>query len=150
MRAIIRRPRLPAAQRALFSLLVAVWALPGGLACAQQAKGEPLPTCRLDPRDSSKLAALPCKRAQPTQPRRSVAQVIGRMPAPGSPPPVVAMPALPPSPAAPMPSAPQPIGSCDIGGCRDASGARHDGAGNASLDANGRICHRNGAFLQCF
>ena len=53
-------------------------------------------------------------------------------------------------PSVPMPRAPQPIGACDTGGCRDAAGVRYNGAGNATLDANGRICHRNGAFMQCF
>lgn len=130
-------------------LLVGCMMMALNLASAQHASDR-LPTCRLDPRDSSKLAALPCERAQPTQPRRSVAQVIGHMPEQGSLPPVVAMPTLPPASAAAMPSAPKPIGSCDVGGCRDASGARYDGAGNATLDANGRACHRNGAFLQCF
>ena len=128
--------------------------LAGGHAWAQQPAAteslpESLPVCQLDPRDSSKLAVEPCRPAPPVQPRRSVAQVIGRMPAQPAPS-VVPMAPLPPSPAVPMPRAPQPIGSCDTGGCRDAAGARYNGAGNATLDANGRICHRNGAFMQCF
>ncbi|AQR71825.1 hypothetical protein BZG29_08005 [Janthinobacterium sp. LM6] len=135
--------------------LACVMLLAGGHARAQEPAApaeslpEPLPVCQLDPRDSGKLAVEPCRPAPPVQPRRSVAQVIGRMPAqPASP--VVPIVPLPPSPAVPMPRAPQPIGSCDSGGCRDAAGARYDGAGNATLDANGRICHRNGAFMQCF
>ncbi|WP_305054466.1 hypothetical protein [Janthinobacterium sp. SUN206] len=147
--------------------------LAGGHARAQEQAApaesltEPLPVCQLDPRDSGKLAVEPCRPAPPVQPRRSVAQVIGRMPAPPVQPrrsvaqvigrmpaqpasPVVPIAPLPPSPAVPMPRAPQPIGSCDSGGCRDAAGARYNGAGNATLDANGRICHRNGAFMQCF
>ena len=72
------------------------------------------------------------------------------MPVHHSAPPVVPMAPLPPGPAVPLPRAPQPIGACDTGGCRDAAGARYNGAGNATLDANGRICHRNGAFIQCF
>ena len=129
--------------------------LAGGHAWAQEqavpaeSLTEPLPVCRLDPHDSGKLAVEPCRPAPPVQPRRAVARVIGRMPAQPAPP-VVPMAPLPPSPAVPMPRAPQPIGSCDTGGCRDAAGARYNGAGNATLDANGRICHRNGAFLQCF
>ncbi|KAB0331678.1 hypothetical protein LSO07_08155 [Janthinobacterium sp. PLB04] len=121
----------------------------GGHAWAQQQASESLPVCQLDPRDSSKLAVEPCRPAPPVQPRRSVAQVIGRMPA-QSVPPVVPMAPLSPSPAVPMPRAPQPIGACDTGGCRDSAGTRYNGAGNATLDANGRICHRNGAFIQCF
>lgn len=129
--------------------------LAGGHAWAQELAASagsltvPLPVCLLDPHDSGKLAVEPCRPAPPMQPRRSVPQVIGRMPAQPAPP-VVPMAPLPPSPAVPMPRAPQPIGSCDTGGCRDAAGARYNGAGNATLDANGRICHRNGAFMQCF
>ncbi|MED5598994.1 hypothetical protein [Janthinobacterium sp. P210006] len=125
-------------------------ALAGAHAGAQEgAASGSLPVCQLDPRDSSRLAVEPCRPAPPVQPRRSVAQVIGRMPAQPAPP-VVPMAPLPPSPAMPMPRAPQAIGSCDTGGCRDAAGARYNGQGNATLDANGRICHRNGAFIQCF
>lgn len=123
----------------------------GGHAGAQErAVSDDLPVCRLDPRDSGKLAVEPCRPAPPVQPRRSVAQVIDRMPVQRTAPPVVPMAAPPPGPSVPMPSAPQPIGACDTGGCRDAAGARYNGAGNATLDANGRICHRNGAFMQCF
>ncbi|PLY46372.1 hypothetical protein CSZ94_03810 [Janthinobacterium sp. ROICE36] len=130
--------------------------LAGGHAWSQEpaapaeSLSEPLPVCQLDPHDSGKLAVEPCRPAPPVQPRRSVAQVIGRMPVQRTTPPVVSMPSLPPSRAVPMPGAPQPIGACDTGGCRDAAGARYNGAGNATLDANGRICHRNGAFMQCF
>ena len=116
----------------------------------EQAAAEALPVCRFDPHDSSKLAVEPCRPAPPVQPRRSVAQVVGRMPVHHSAPPVVPMAPLPPGPTVPMPGAPQPIGACDTGGCRDAAGVRYNGAGNATLDANGRICHRNGAFMQCF
>lgn len=151
------RPQRAGAMLALpfVTLLLVIGALAGGRAGAQQqevrrAAPEALPVCSLDPHDSTKLAVEPCRPAPPVQPRRSVAQVIGRMPAQRTAPPVVAMPALPPSPAVPMPRAPQPVGACDAGGCRDASGARYNGAGNATLDANGRICHRNGTFLQCF
>ena len=123
----------------------------GGHAGAQeQAVSDDLPVCQLDPRDSGKLAVEPCRPAPPVQPRRSVAQVVGRMPVHHSAPPVVPMAPLPPGPTVPMPGAPQPIGACDTGGCRDAAGVRYNGAGNATLDANGRICHRNGAFIQCF
>ena len=136
-------------------VLAGAMLLAGGHARAQEPAApaesltEALPVCRLDPRDSGKLAVEPCRPAPPAQPRRAVAQVIGRMPAQPAPS-VVPMAPLPPGPAVPMPRAPQPIGSCDTGGCRDAAGARYNGAGNATLDANGRICHRNGAFIQCF
>ena len=134
------------------ALACAVCLLAGGHAWAQEpaAPAESLPVCQLDPRDSGKLAVEPCRPAPPVQPRRSVAQVIGRMPVQRPAPPVVPMAPLPPGPSVPMPGAPQPIGACDTGGCRDAAGARYNGAGNTTLDANGRICHRNGAFIQCF
>ena len=133
------------------ALACAMWLLAGGHAWAQEpAAPDQLPVCQLDPRDSGKLAVEPCRPAPPVQPRRSVAQVIGRMPVQRAASPVVPMAPLPPSPAMPIPRAPQPIGACDTGGCRDAAGARYNGAGNATLDANGRICHRNGAFMQCF
>ncbi|WP_332861315.1 hypothetical protein [Janthinobacterium svalbardensis] len=138
------------------ALACAMYLLAGGHAWAQEPAApaeslpEPLPVCQLDPRDSGKLAVEPCRPAPPVQPRRSVAQVIGRMPVQRTAPPIVPMAPLPPGPAVPMPRAPQPIGACDTGGCRDAAGARYNGAGNATLDANGRICHRNGAFIQCF
>ena len=134
------------------ALACGMWLLAGGHAWAQEpaAPDQQLPVCQLDPRDSGKLAVEPCRPAPPVQPRRSVAQVIGRMPVQRMAPPVVPIAPLPPGPAVPMPRAPQPIGACDTGGCRDAAGARYNGAGNATLDANGRICHRNGAFMQCF
>lgn len=109
-----------------------------------------LPVCQLDPQDSTKLLVEPCQPAPPVGTRRAVPQVIGRMPATQMPPPVIQYQAVPPAPST-APSAPRPIGVCDAGGCRDAAGARYNtGTGNQSLDANGRICHRNGAFIQCF
>ncbi|KAB8041436.1 hypothetical protein [Janthinobacterium aquaticum] len=109
-----------------------------------------LPVCQLDPQDSTKLLVEPCRPAPPVGARRAVPQVIGRMPATQMPPPVIQYQAAPPAPST-VPSAPRPIGACDAGGCRDAAGARYNtGVGNQTLDANGRICHRNGAFIQCF
>ena len=140
----------------------------GAWAAGQEATNDPvpataLPICRLDPQDPSRLAVEPCATAPPVAPRRAVPQVIGRMPATRMPPPVIEYQTehqtehqtvhqtLPPASHAPVPGAPLPVNSCDSGGCRDASGMRHDGGvGNATLDANGRVCHRNGAFLQCF
>ena len=116
----------------------------------EAAPAGPLPVCRLDPQDNTRLAVEPCATAPPVQPRRAVAQVIGRMPATQMSPPVVHYQTLPAPGAAPVPGAPLPVNSCDSGGCRDAGGARYNGAGDATLDANGRICHRNGAFIQCF
>jgi len=111
-----------------------------------------LPICQLDPQDSNRLLVEPCRPAPPVGGRRAVPQVIGRMPATQMPPPVLHYQAPPAATSpAPVPGAPQPIGACDSGGCRDAAGTRYNtGTGNQSLDANGRICHRNGAFIQCF
>ena len=138
------------------SLLLLLFAGGGAWAAGQevaapQAPAEPLPICRLDPQDNTKLAVEPCATAPPVQPRRAVPQVIGRMPASRMAPPAIPYQTVPPVTHAPVPGAPLPVNSCDSGGCRDASGMRHDGGvGNATLDANGRVCHRNGAFLQCF
>ena len=140
----------PCRTGAVLALELAAATLAGAAAATEPPAPQDLPVCRLDPHDSSKLEVEPCRPAPPVQPRRAVEQVIGRMPAQRAVPPAVAMPPLPPSPAIPMPGLPQPVGSCDSGGCRDASGARYNGTGNATLDANGRICHRNGAFIQCF
>jgi hypothetical protein len=93
----------------------------------------------------------PCADAKPAAPRRrAVPLTIERMP-PSSPPPAPGYrPALPPAPA-PANTAPQPLVGCDAGACRDAAGTQyHGGVGNATLDPNGRLCHRDGAWLQCF
>lgn len=146
------------------SLLLLLFVGGGAWAAGQDAANHPvpvtaLPICRLDPQDPTRLAVEPCATAPPVAPRRAVPQVIQRMPATRMPPPVMEYQTehktehktLPPASHAPVPSAPLPVNACDSGGCRDASGMRHDGGvGNATLDANGRVCHRNGAFLQCF
>lgn len=132
-------------------LLLLLFACSDAWAVGQAAPVKALPVCRLDPHDNTRLAVEPCAIAPPVQARRAVPQVIGRMPVTRMPPPVIASPTVPPATHAPVPGMPLPLNSCDSGGCRDASGMRHDGSvGNASLDANGRVCHRNGAFLQCF
>ena len=134
------------------ALLLLLFAGSANWAWAQDpVPDEPLPVCRLDPQDNTRLAVEPCATAPPVAARRAVPQVIGRMPATQMPPPVIRYQSVPPATHAPVPGTPLPVNSCDSGGCRDASGMRHDGGvGNATLDANGRVCHRNGAFLQCF
>jgi hypothetical protein len=145
------------AQLAL-TMLMLCCAFAGGRAMAQQQPAaEPeavpvqdLPVCRLDPHDSNKLAVEPCRPAPPVGTRRAVAQVIGRMPPTQMAPPVVHFQTMPPGSSAAVSRPLVPVGACDVGGCRDSSGARYNGAGNSTLDANGRICQRNGAFIQCF
>lgn len=145
-------------------LLGAIVVVAGGAGAQQpQQPQQPdeasdLPVCSLDPANPDKLLVEPCRPAPPQGTRRSVPQVVQAMPAQAVRPVYGLHPAPAPPPFNPTgpgptlgPAAPLPVNSCDIGGCRDASGARHDGgAGNATLDANGRVCHRNGVWLQCF
>lgn len=128
-------------------------AIAGLLLCAAVARGADLPECALAPGDPPRLAVEPCRPAPPrlTPPRRPVPQSIARMPQQAAPP--VSAPPAAPAPALPaaVPGRPLSVNSCDIGGCRDAAGVRHEGGvGNATLDPNGRLCNRNGVWLQCF
>lgn len=99
-----------------------------------------------DPADRLPLAKKPLS-------RRSVQQVIGRMPESPPPPAVYGYrPTTVPGAAAPsaLPTGPLPVNTCDPGGCRDASGTLHyGGVGSATIDANGRLCSQNGAWLVC-
>jgi hypothetical protein len=109
-----------------------------------------LPVCTLSA-DGKHLARQPCRTApaQRPMPRRPVPQIVERMP-PSSQPPRVAMPQLPPSAPLRVPSAPQPLGNCGAGGCYDAGGAwQGNGVGNTSVAPNGKLCQRNGIWLQC-
>lgn len=92
-----------------------------------------------------------CADAKPAAPRRrAVPLTIERMPPSIAPPASTDRPALPPAPSATNTS-PLPLVGCQGGACRDAAGVRHEGGvGNATLDPNGRLCHRDGAWLQCF
>lgn len=149
----MKLPLIPSARPSL-GLLMLCASLLGTCAMAQErpkAEAEAdLPVCSLDPHDSNKLAVEPCRPAPPVGGRRSVAQVIGRMPATQMALPVVHFHTVPPASNTAVSRPLVPAGACDVGGCRDAAGARYNGAGNSTLDANGRICQRNGAFIQCF
>jgi hypothetical protein len=86
-------------------------------------------------------------------PRRAVPQIVERMPVPpprghgALPPPAVPSTLAPPA----VPSAPRPLARCVGGACRDAGGVLYNGGvGNATLDPNGRLCNRDGVWLQCF
>jgi hypothetical protein len=110
-----------------------------------------LPFCTLSA-DGRHLARQPCRTApaQRPMPRRPVPQIIERMP-PSAPPPRVALPPLPPSAPLRAPSAPQPLVNCGVGGCYDAGGVwQGQGVGNTSVAPNGKLCQRNGIWLQCF
>ncbi len=109
-----------------------------------------LPFCTLSA-DGKHLARQPCRTApaQRPMPRRPVPQIIERMP-PSAPPPRVALPPLPSSAPLRAPSAPQPLGNCGVGGCYDAGGAwQGNGVGNTTVAPNGKLCQRNGIWLQC-
>jgi len=63
--------------------------------------------------------------------------------------PPAAPPAASPAPAAP--SRPRPLTVCDSGGCWNTDGSRYNGGtGNSFIDRGGRLCQRNGAWMQCF
>ncbi|MES2075987.1 MAG: hypothetical protein V4462_10280 [Pseudomonadota bacterium] len=110
-----------------------------------------LPFCTLSA-DGKHLARQPCRTApaQRPMPRRPVPQIVEPMPSPAAPP-RVAMPPLLPSAALRAPSPPQPLGNCGAGGCYDAGGAwQGNGVGNTTVAPNGKLCQRNGIWLQCF
>ncbi|SFU67046.1 hypothetical protein [Pseudoduganella namucuonensis] len=108
-----------------------------------------LPVCALAP-DGKRLLVEPCRRP----PTKSPAQ---RRAVPS--PPVVVAPLARPAPGpavspAPAPWIPppgvQPLNNCDMLGCRDAGGTPYrSGAGNIVLDPSGRMCSRQGAWVQC-
>ena len=118
------------------------------------AAADALPVCTLAPGDATKLAVEPCRPA-PTQPsarRRDVAQVIQPMSRASAPArPYAYRPAIVAPTVSPAPKAPLPQNGCDAGGCRDAAGSRYNGGiGNATLGPDGKVCNRNGVWLQCF
>ncbi|MES2260792.1 MAG: hypothetical protein V4724_19915 [Pseudomonadota bacterium] len=112
-----------------------------------------LPLCSLAP-DGKRLLVEPCRPAPSrnfTQ-RRAVPQTVLRMPPPPAPPApsgYAATPVTPPTPLAPPPV--QPLNNCIGGVCRGADGTPYQGGtGNVVLDPAGRLCSRNGAWVQCF
>lgn len=124
----------------------------GGEAAAEAFRK--LPVCSLAP-DGRKLLVEPCRPAPArnvTQ-RRAVPLTIQPLPRASVPPPV-ALPAIPPTQPLDAlmrpPGSPVPLLSCDPAGCFDTSGARHNNAGSgASVSPSGKLCQRNGAWLQC-
>lgn len=109
-----------------------------------------LPPCTLS-RDGSRLAVEPCRTAPPRQPmpRRPVPLLIQPLPSRAAPV-TVTPPPSPPSPPLVLPSRPQPAIACGVNGCFDSNGQFHGAAGgNATIGPSGRLCIRDGVWLQC-
>jgi hypothetical protein len=59
--------------------------------------------------------------------------------------------AIPRASQSPPADRPTPVTGCDPGGCWDTGGNRYNsGAGNTYLNNAGKLCTRNGAWMQCF
>lgn len=107
-----------------------------------------LPVCALSA-DGQRLAIEPCRTApaKKPMPRRPVPQIVQRQPSLPVPR-AVPMPAVPK--LSPSPSLPTPALNCDPGGCYDINGVRHNNAaGNSTITPVGKLCIRNGVWLQC-
>ena len=113
-----------------------------------------LPVCKLSA-DGKRLAVEPCRTAPAAEPmpRRPVPLTLQPMPR-NKVAPQVAMPR--PQPSTPIETLMQPPGTpipaigCTAGGCYDASGVRHNaGPGTTTITPAGKMCQRNGAWLQC-
>jgi hypothetical protein len=88
-------------------------------------------------------------RKAPTK-RRAVRQVIVPMPERAPVGGEVFRP-TPPMPPLATPSGPVQISNCDAGGCTDINGSRYNtGAGNTSINAQGRPCTSTGSTVTCF
>ncbi|WP_158590353.1 hypothetical protein [Noviherbaspirillum cavernae] len=89
---------------------------------------------------------------KPVAPRRAVPQNIERSAMPPAPPIRIPSPPPPPSVQQPVtPAPPSPVTTCDAGGCWSPGGTRYQGgAGGTYLDNSGRLCQRNGVWMQCF
>lgn len=114
-----------------------------------------LPPCKLSD-DGKHLAEEPCRTAKALDPipRRPVPQAVERVsPAEAErkeplPPRVPTPPRI--SPNNPRPGAPIPTAGCDVGGCYGPNGQRYNnGPGNAVVSPSGKLCSRNGAWIQC-
>lgn len=143
----------------------------GGAALAQEPMKEPaqepapevdtekeayakLPPCKLSD-DGKHLAEEPCRtaKARDPLPRRPVPQAVERVsPAEAErkeplPPRVPTPPRVSPNP---RPGSPIPTAGCDIGGCYGPNGQRYNnGPGNTVVSPSGKLCSRNGAWIQC-
>lgn len=118
-----------------------------------------LPPCKLSD-DGKHLAEEPCRtaKAKDPVPRRPVPQAIERVspaeskpvgPAPGAAV-VPTPPRQPPITPVARPGAPIPTAGCDAGGCYGPGGQRYNnGPGATVISPSGKLCSRNGAWIQC-
>ncbi|MEV4778325.1 hypothetical protein [Burkholderia sp. LMU1-1-1.1] len=147
----------PAALTAAFllgSLLCAnAWGDPAPAPASGDAYAR-LPVCKLS-EDGKRLAVEPCRTAPAAvpMPRRPVPLTIQPMPS-NKLAPQVAMPkAQPSTPIETLmqpPGTPIPAIGCTAGGCYDPSGVRHNnGPAGTTITPAGKMCQRNGAWLQC-
>lgn len=129
------------------------------------------PTCKQGKatqgrRGCMKKEAAPEGAAKEAAPKKPPRRAVPQTPAPptvSQPPPPEYRPVLPPSaprvapgpivtppPAQAGPGMPAPVTNCDAGGCVNPDGGRYNGGtGNTYLN-NGRLCQRNGVWMQCF
>jgi hypothetical protein len=118
------------------------------LVCAAERK----PACTPDDVRKVCVKKKPAEK-KPLPPRRAVpsppVSIYPQTPSPAAP---LAVRPVPPATTSPaVPQVPVPAVGCDAGGCRDANGARYEsGAPGTYLNGSGRLCQRNGAFMQCF
>jgi hypothetical protein len=92
-----------------------------------------------------------CEKGKPAKQRRAVPQQLE----PRATPPAAPVQQHQPPPPAPQsavpPTAPSPVTTCDAGGCWNSGASRYNGgAGGTYLDNSGRLCQRQGAWMQCF
>jgi hypothetical protein len=59
------------------------------------------------------------------------------------------VPKTPPMSRAANPPPPTPVTICDAGGCWSPGGRLEGNAGNTYLDKAGKLCQRNGVWMQC-
>ncbi len=100
--------------------------------------------------ERSGIAAEPIQEQQAPQRRRVPALPGGTVAS--SPTTTQRMAPVPVMPQPAQPDKPQPLTGCDPGGCWDTGANRYHGGGNhpSYLNNAGRLCQRNGAWMQCF
>lgn len=92
------------------------------------------------------------RRPVPQQPVPPISPLPPMPPAAQPKPPSVQSPAAPPAPAAVGPSPPAPVTICDANGCWNSDAGRYSGGAAAGtyLDKSGRLCQRQGIWVQCY